>query len=179
MHAGVSARNRLWSSLSLLKGFLLGCYWVVIGRWSRDGNVGESRFGGESAAKGLTEGFGIAGLVTVVGKLGVVLLDEGCEVLACGGVAREVGLLADEADGFGDSCEAVTRTDLCGREDVRRRFACDDSSEVAVTGDVDGFGASVGKGSARERAGDGVEEGGEFYFSHRVRHSRRTDRLRL
>ena len=159
MHAGVSARNRLWSSLSLLKGFLLGCYWVVIGRWSRDGNVGESRFGGESAAKGLTKGFGIAGLVTVVGELGVVLLDEGCEVLACGGVAREVGSEADEADGFGDSCEAVTRTDLCGREDVGRRFAGDDSSEVAVTGDVNGLGASVGKGSARERAGDGVEKG--------------------
>ncbi len=107
----------------------------------------------------MAEGLGIAGLITVVGELGVVLLDEGCEVLACGGVAREVGLLADEADGFGDSCEAVTRTDLCGREDAGRGFACDDSSEVAVTGDVDGLGASVGKGSARERAGDGVEKG--------------------
>ena len=96
----------------------------------------------------MAEGLGIAGLVTVVGELGVVLLDEGCEVLACGGVAREVGLPADEADGFGDSCEAVTRTDLCGREDAGRRFAGDDSSEVAVTCDVDGFGASVGKGSA-------------------------------
>jgi hypothetical protein len=99
-------------------------------------------------------------LVTVVGELGVVLLDEGCEVLACGGVAWEVGLLADEADGFGDSCEAVARTDLCWREDVGRRFAGDDSSEVAVTGDVNGLGASVGKGAARERAGDGTEEGG-------------------
>ena len=86
--------------------------------------------------------------------------DEGCEVLACGGVAREVSSKADEADGFGDSCEAVTRTDLCGREDAGRRFAGDDSSEVAVTGDVDGLGASVGKGAARERAGDGVEKGG-------------------
>ena len=143
-----------------LSSHALGCGWGVIGRWSRDGNVGESRFGGESAAKGLTEGFGIAGLVSVVGELGVVVLDEGCEVLACGGVAREVGLLADEADGFGDSCEAVARTDLCGREDAGRGFACDDSSEVAVTGDVNGFGASVGKGSARERAGDGVEKGG-------------------
>ena len=119
-----------------------------------------SRFGGESAAKGLTEGFGITGLVTVVGELGVVLLDDRSEVLACGGVAREVGLLADEADGFGDSCEAVTRTDLCGREDAGRRFVGDDSPEVAVTGDVNGLGASVGKGSARERAGDGVDEGG-------------------
>ena len=126
---------------------------------SRDGNVGESRFGGESAAKGLTEGFGIAGLISVVGERGIVVLDEGCEVLACGGVAREVGLLADEADGFGDSCEAVTRIDLRRRENTGRRFACDDSSEVAVTCDVDGFGASVGKGSARERAGYGVEKG--------------------
>ncbi len=126
---------------------------------SRDGNVGGLRFGGESAAKGLAEGLGIAGLVSVVGERGIVVLDEGCEVLACGGVAREVGLLADEADGFGDSCEAVARTDLCGREDAGRRFAGDNSSEVAVTGDVNGFGASVGKGSARERAGDGVEKG--------------------
>ena len=108
----------------------------------------------------MAEGLGIAGLVSVVGELGVVVLDEGCEVLACGGVAREVGLQADEADGFGDSCEAVTRTDLCGREDAGRRFAGDDSPEVAVTGDVDGLGASVGKGAARERAGDGVEKGG-------------------
>ena len=99
-------------------------------------------------------------MVSVVGELGVVLLDEGCEVLACGGVARELGLLADEADGFGDSCEAVTRTDLCGREDAGRRFAGDTCAEVAVTGDVNGLGASVGKGSARERAGDGVEKGG-------------------
>jgi hypothetical protein len=99
-------------------------------------------------------------LVSVVGELGVVVLDEGCEILACGGVAREVGLQADEADGFGDSCEAVTRIDLRRREDAGHRFACDDSSEVAVTGDVDGLGASVGKGAARERAGDGVEEGG-------------------
>ena len=68
--------------------------------------------------------------------------------------------MADEADGFGDSCEAVTRIDLRRREDVGRGFACDDSSEVAVTGDVDGLGASVGKGSARERAGDGTDEGG-------------------
>lgn len=127
---------------------------------SRDGNVGIRRKGGETHAKGLTKGFGIAGLVSVVGERRIVVLDEGCEVLACGGVAREVGLLADEADGFGDSCEAVTRTDLCGREDAGRRFAGDDSSEVAVTCDVDGFGASVGKGSARERAGDGVEKGG-------------------
>jgi hypothetical protein len=99
-------------------------------------------------------------LVSVVWERGIVVLDEGCEVLACGGVAREVGLPADEADGFGDSCEAVTRMDLCGREDVGRGFAGDDSSEVAVTGDVNGLGASVGKGSARERAGDRVEEGG-------------------
>ena len=89
-----------------------------------------------------------------------MVLDEGCEVLACGGVAREVGLQADEADGFGDSCEAVARTDLCWREDVGRGFASDDSSEVAVTGDVNGLGASVGKGAARERAGDGVKRGG-------------------
>ena len=115
----------------------------------------------------MAEGFGIAGWVTVVGELRVVLLDEGCEVLACGGVAREVGLPADEADGFGDSSEAVSRTDLCWREDVGCGFACDDSSEVAVTGDVNGFGASVGKCAARERAGDGTEEGGELYLCHR------------
>ena len=127
---------------------------------SRDGNVGGLRFGGESAAKSLTKGLGIAGLVTVVGKLGIVVLKEGGEVLASEGVAREVGLQADEADGFGDSCEAVARTDLCGREDLGCGFAGDDSSEVAVTGDVDGLGASVGKGSARERAGDGADEGG-------------------
>ena len=138
----------------------LGRGWGVIGRWSRDGNVGIRRKGGETHAKGLTEGFGIAGLVSVVGELGVVVLDEGGEVLACGGVAREVGLLADEADGFGDSCEAVTRIDLRRREDVGRGFACDTCTEVAVTGDVNGLGASVGKGAARERAGDGADEGG-------------------
>ncbi len=146
--------------VGFLSSHALGCGWVVIGRWSRDGNVGESRFGGESAAKGLTEGLGIAGLVTVVGELVVVVLDEGCEVLACGGVAREVGLPADEADGFGDSCEAVARIDLRRREDLGCGFAGDDSSEVAVTCDVNGFGASVGKGSARERAGDGADKGG-------------------
>ena len=107
----------------------------------------------------MAEGFGITGLVTVVGELGVVLLDEGCEVLACGGVAREVGLPADEADGFGDSCEAVARIDLRRCEDTGRGFAGDTCAEVAVTGDVNGFGASVGKGAARERAGDGVEKG--------------------
>ena len=144
--------------IDLILVIWLGCGWGAIGRWSRDGNVGNRRFGGESAAKGMAEGFGIAGLVSVVGELGVVLLDEGCEVLACGGVAREVGLQADEADGFGDSCEAVTRIDLRRREDVGRGFAGDDSSEVAVTGNVNGFGASIGKGSARERAGDGVEK---------------------
>ena len=89
-----------------------------------------------------------------------MVLKEGGEVLASEGVAREVGLPADEADGLGDRCEAVSRTDLCWREDAGRGFACDDSSEVAVTGDVDGLGASVGKGSARERAGDGADEGG-------------------
>jgi hypothetical protein len=99
-------------------------------------------------------------LVTVVGERGIVVLKEGGEVLACGGVARKVGLLADEADGLGDSGEAVARTDLCRREDLGCGFAGDDSSEVAVTGDVDGLGASVGKCAARERAGDGVEKGG-------------------
>ena len=142
-----------------LSSHALGCGWGVIGRWSRDGNVGIRRKGGETHAKGLTEGFGIAVLVSVVGELGVVLLDEGGEVLACGGVAREVGLQADEADGFGDSCEAVARVNLRGGKYAGRRFAGDNSSEVAVTGDVDGLGASVGKGAARERAGDGVEKG--------------------
>lgn len=107
----------------------------------------------------MAEGFGITRLVTVVGERGIVVLDEGCEVLACGGVAREVGLPADEADGFGDSCEAVARVILRGGKFARRRFAGDTCAEVAVTGDVNGFGASVGKGAARERAGDGVEEG--------------------
>ena len=99
-------------------------------------------------------------MVTVVGKLEIVVLKEGGEVLASEGVAREVGLQADEADGLGDCSEAVARTDLCRREDLGCGFAGDDSSEVAVTGDVDGLGASVGKGSARERAGDGADEGG-------------------
>ena len=107
----------------------------------------------------MAEGFGIAGLVTVVGELRIVLLDDRGEVLACGGVAREVSSEADEVDCFGDSCEAVARIDLRRRENAGRGFAGDDSSEVAVTCDVDGFGASVGKGSARERAGDGVEKG--------------------
>lgn len=115
----------------------------------------------------MAEGLGITGLVTVVGERGIVLLDEGCEVLACGGVAREVGSEADEVDCLGDCGEAVARIDLRRRENTGRGFAGDTCAEVAVTGDVNGFGASVGKGSAGNGAGDGVEKGGEFYFSHR------------
>ena len=106
----------------------------------------------------MAEGLGIAGLVTVVGELGIVLLDDRGEVLACGGVARKVGLQADKADGLGNCSEAVARVNLRGGKFARLGFAGDTCAELAVTGDVNGFGASVGKGAARERAGDGVEK---------------------
>ena len=136
----------------------MGRYWGVIGRWSRDGNVGKPRFGGESLAEELTKGLGIAGLVTFVGELIVMDFDERCEVLASEGVAREVGLLADEVDSLGDCSEAVARMDLSGRKDAGCGFAGDTRGEAAAACDVNGLGASVGKGAAGERAGDRIEK---------------------
>ena len=138
----------------------MGCGWGAIGRWSRDGNVGKPRRGGESLAKELTKGLGIAGLVTIVRELVVMDFDEGREVLAGEGVAREVGSLADEVDGLGDRCEAVARVNLSGGKDAGCGFAGDSCGEAAAASDVDGLGASVGKGAARDGAADGTDEGG-------------------
>ena len=89
-----------------------------------------------------------------------MVLDEGGEVLAREGVAREVGLLADEVDGLGDRGEAVARVDLSGRKDAGRGFAGDSCGEAAAARDVNGLGASVGKGAAGDGAADGFEKWG-------------------